>query len=316
MAAFDSPKNGPGGPGRAETGSAGRRRTGAPGRIRWAPYAFLVPQMVLVGLFALYPFVYNFVLSLEEFGLAGSEFVGFANYRRVFSDPVFWTAFRNTFYYTALTVPVTTGLALLAAVALNQKIRGRVLFRTIFLFPNLVSWVVIGLVWQWMYSVNYGILNQILRALGLPGLRWLQDPSLTIPSIAVASIWHDLGYYMVVFLAGLQSISPVYYEAAQIDGAGGWSQFWDITVPLLRPILFMVLVLCMVNSFRVFDQIYVMTGGGPGRASLMLVNYIISIAIEEMRMGYASTVSVILFLVTFTLTVVQRRLFRERRLEG
>ncbi len=316
MAAFDSPKSGPGGPGRAEPGSAERRRAGASGRIRWAPYAFLGPLMVLVGLFALYPFVYNFVLSLEEFGLAGSEFVGFANYRRVFSDPVFWTAFRNTVYYTALTVPVTTGLALLAAVALNQKIRGRVLFRTIFLFPNLVSWVVIGLVWQWMYSVNYGILNQILRILGFSGLRWLQDPGLTIPCIAVASIWHDLGYYMVVFLAGLQSISPVYYEAAQIDGAGGWSQFRYITVPLLRPILFMVLVLCMVNSFRVFDQIYVMTGGGPGRASLMLVNYIISIAIEEMRMGYASTVSVILFLVTFTLTVVQRQLFRERRLEG
>ena len=300
-------------PGRVADRSAWSRR---PGRTRWAPYAFLVPQLVLVGLFALYPFVYNFVLSLEEFGLAGSEFVGLANYRQVFCDPVFWTAFRNTLYYTVLTVPVTTGLALLAAVALNQKIRGRVLFRTIFLFPNLVSWVVIGLVWQWMYSVNYGIFNQILRALGFSGLRWLQDPALTIPSIAVASIWHDLVYYMVVFLAGLQSIPPSYYEAAQIDGAGGWSQFRDITVPLLRPILFMVLVLCMVNSFRVFDQIYVMTGGGPGRASLMLVNYIISIAIEEMRMGYASTVSVILFLVTFTLTVVQRRLFRDKRVEG
>ena len=313
MASPPSPKSGPAG----SAGAAARPpRTRHPARARWIPHAFLLPQLVLVGLFAIYPFVYNFVLSLEEFGLAGSTFVGLANYREVFSDPVFWIAFKNTLTYSGLTVPLTTGLALLAAVALNQKIRGRILFRTIFLFPNLVSWVVIGLVWQWMYSVNYGVLNQMLRALGFSGLRWLQDPALTIPCIAAASIWHDLGYYMVVFLAGLQSISPTYYEAAQIDGAGSWSQFRYITVPLLRPILFMVLVLCMVNAFRVFDQIYVMTGGGPGRASLMLVNYIISIAIEEMRMGYASTVSVILFLVTFTLTVVQRLLFRDRRVEG
>ena len=281
-----------------------------------APHLFLFPQLVLVGLFALYPFFYNVILSLEEFGLAGNTFVGLENYRRVFADRVFWIAFKNTAYYTLLTVPVTTGLALMAAVALNQKIRGRVVFRTMFLFPNLVSWVVIGLVWQWMYSVNYGILNQILRSMGYHGLRWLQDPLLTIPSIAIASIWHDLGYYMVIFLAGLQSISPTIYEAAEIDGASGWSQFRRITVPLLRPILFMVLVLCMVNSFRVFDQIYVMTGGGPGRASLMIVNYIISIAIEEMRMGYASTISVVLFLVTFTLTVFQRWVFRDKDVEG
>jgi ABC-type sugar transport system permease subunit len=189
-------------------------------------------------------------------------------------------------------------------------------FRTVYLFPNLVSWVVIGLIWQWMYSVNYGVLNQALRALGLQELRWLQDPTLTIPSIAIASVWHDLGYYMVIFLAGLQSISPTIYEAARIDGANAWAQFRLITVPLLRPILFLVLVLSMINSFKVFDQIYVMTGGGPGRASLMIVNYIISVAMEEMRMGYASAISVALFAVTLTLTVLQKRVFRGNDLGG
>ncbi len=286
---------------------------------RWrigAPHLFLLPQLILVGLFSLYPLLYNIVLSLEEFGLAGSRFAGLENYRRLLADPVFWVSLKNTTYYTLLTVPPTTALALLAAVGLNQRLRGMAFFRTVYLFPNLVSWVVIGLIWQWMYSVNYGVLNQALRALGLQGLRWLQDPTLTIPSIAAASVWHDLGYYMVIFLAGLQSISPTIYEAARIDGAGAWAQFRLITVPLLRPILFLVFVLAMINSFKVFDQIYVMTGGGPGRASLMIVNYLISVAMEEMRMGYAAAISVVLFGVTLALTTVQKRLFRERELGG
>jgi multiple sugar transport system permease protein len=281
-----------------------------------APHLFLLPQLILVGLFSLYPFVYNIILSLEEFGLAGTRFTGLENYRRLLSDPVFWVSLKNTTYYTLLTVPPTTALALLAAVGLNQRLRGMAFFRTVFLFPNLVSWVVIGLIWQWMYSVNYGVLNQALRTLGLQGLRWLQDPTLTIPSIAAASIWHDLGYYMVIFLAGLQSISPTIYEAARIDGANAWAQFRLITLPLLRPILFLVFVLAMINSFKVFDQIYVMTGGGPGRASLMIVNYIISVAMEEMRMGYAAAISVVLFGVTLALTIVQKRLFREKELGG
>jgi multiple sugar transport system permease protein len=284
---------------------------------RWqasVPHLFLFPQLILVGLFSLYPFVYNIILSVQEFGLAGGRFVGLENYRRLLSDPVFWIAMKNTTYYTLLTVPPTSALALLAAIGLNQRLHGMAFFRTVYLFPNLVSWVVIGLIWQWMYSVNYGVLNQALRALGLQELRWLQDPTLTIPSIAIASVWHDLGYYMVIFLAGLQSISPTIYEAARIDGANAWAQFRLITIPLLRPILFLVLVLSMINSFKVFDQIYVMTGGGPGRASLMIVNYIISVAMEEMRMGYASAISVVLFAVT--LTVLQKRVFRGNDLGG
>ncbi len=281
-----------------------------------APHLFLLPQLVLVGAFSLYPFLYNILLSIEDFGLAGSRFVGLDNYRRLLSDPVFWVAMKNTAYYTLLTVPPTTALALLAAVGLNQRLRGMAFFRTLYLFPNLVSWVVIGLIWQWMYSTNYGVLNQALRAFGFAGLRWLQDPTLTVPSIAAASVWHDLGYYMVIFLAGLQSIPPAVYEAARIDGADAWDQFRRITLPLLRPILFLVLVLSMVNSFKVFDQIYVMTGGGPGRASLMIVNYIISVAIEEMRMGYAAAISVALFAVTLGLTVIQKRVFRGKELGG
>ncbi len=280
------------------------------------PYLFLLPQLILVGAFSLYPFLYNLVLSFQDFQFNGSQFVGLSNYSSLFVDPVFHQTFINTVIYSIGTVPFTAVIALLAAIALNQQIKGRALFRTAFLFPNLVSWVVIGLIWQWMYSVDYGVFNQILGFFGIHGIRWLQDPKLTIPSIIVATVWHDVGYYMVIILAGLQSISPSYYEAARIDGANAWQQFKSITLPLLKPILFIVVVLATINSFKVFDQIYVMTSGGPGRASLMIVNYIISISFQEMRLGYASALSMLLFLAILGLTVIQRLIFKDKDVEG
>jgi multiple sugar transport system permease protein len=280
------------------------------------PYLFLFPQLVLVGAFSLYPFIYNLVLSFQEFRFSGSQYIGLSNYTNLFADPVFRKTLMNTCVYSIGAVPLTIILALSAAVALNQKIRARALFRTAFLFPNLVSWVVIGLIWKWMYSVDYGVFNQILGFFGVHGIRWLQDPSLTIPSIVAASVWHDVGYYMVIILAGLQSISPSYYEAAKMDGANAWQQFYSITLPLLKPILFIVAVLSMIHSFKVFDQIFVMTSGGPGRASLMIVNYIISLSIDDMKLGYAAALSMILFLAILGLTIIQRLIFKDKDLEG
>lgn len=275
------------------------------------PYIFLLPQLLLVGAFAFYPLVYNLILSFQDVGMISRGFVGLDQYSLLLKDEIFWTSLKNTIYYTIGTVPLTTIVALLAAFALNQQIAGKKFLRTVYLFPYLISWVVIGLVWQWMYSTNYGIFNHLLNLVGLPGLRWLQDPKMTIPSIIIASVWHDLGYYMVIFLAGLQSISPIYYEASMIDGANKWDQFRRITLPLLKPILFIVLVLSMINAFKVFDQIYVMTGGGPGRASLMLVNYILSVALTEMRLSYAAAISIVLFIIIMILTVLQRVFFKD-----
>ncbi len=280
------------------------------------PYLFLFPQLILVGTFSLYPFIYNLVLSFQEFRFNGSQFIGLSNYTELFADPVFRQSLINTFIYSLGTVPLTAILALAVAIALNRKVKGLAIFRTAFLFPNLVSWVVIGLIWQWMYSINYGVFNQILNLLGLHSVRWLQDPRMTIPSIVIASVWHDLGYYMVIILAGLQSISPSYYEAAKIDGASAWQQFRAITLPLLKPILFIVVVLSTINSFKVFDQIFVMTSGGPGRASLMIVNYIISLAFGEMKLGYASALSMLLFVILFVLTIIQRVVFKDKDEEG
>lgn len=280
------------------------------------PYLFLLPQIILVGTFSLYPFIYNLILSFQEYRFSGNQFIGLSNYTELFADPVFRQTVINTLVYSLGTVPLTIFVALFTAMALNQKIKGRAFFRTAFLLPYLVSWVVIGIIWQWMYSIDYGVFNQLLNFIGLPSVRWLQDPKLTIPSIVVASVWHDVGYYMVIILAGLQSISPSYYEAAGIDGANAWQQFKSITLPLLKPILFIVVVLSVIHSFKVFDQIFVMTAGGPGRASLMMVNYIISLTTEEMRLGYASALSMVLFVVIFILTIVQRVIFKDKDVEG
>jgi multiple sugar transport system permease protein len=280
------------------------------------PYLFLLPQLLLVGLFALYPLLYNLLLSFKEEGMFPQGFVGLDQYVLILQDEIFWTALRNTLYYTLGTVPLTVGVSLIAAFGLNQPIRGKNILRTIYLFPNLISWVVAGLLWQWMYSNNYGILNQVLNWFGLPGLEWLQNPKLTIPSLVIAGVWHGLGYYMVIFLGGLQSIAPVYYEAALIDGAGKWAQFRWVTLPLLKPIIFIVLILTMIHSFKIFDQIYVMTGGGPGRASLMLVNYIYSVIVTEMRLSYAAAISMVLFLIIMGLTILQRQLFPDSDVAG
>ena len=280
------------------------------GRPLAAPYLFLLPQMVIVMLFGIYPIVYNIILSLQAANLGSANFVGFDQYAKAAKDRIFWLALRNTGVYTLAAVPLTVVSALAAAIALNQPIRGKKILRTIFLFPYLTSWVVIGLIWKWMYSVNYGVINRLLEIVGVHPINWLGNPSLTILSIVIAGVWHDAGYYMVILLAGLQSIPTTYYESACIDGANAMQRFRHITLPMLRPILFIVTVLSMVNSFKVFDQIYVMTGGGPGRASLMLVNYIYSVVIDGMDIGYGAALSVIMFLIILVLTVLQRRTFR------
>jgi multiple sugar transport system permease protein len=284
-------------------------------RQRLTPFLFLFPQLVLVALFAIYPLLWDMVLSLESSDFVHTSFVGFDQYIAAVHDNVFWAALRNTTWYTLGTVPLTVVAALAAAEGLKHSLAGKEVLRTVYLFPYLTSWVVIGLIWKWIYSVTYGPLDILVGFFGIPAINWLGNPSLTIPSIIVASVWHELGYYMVILLAGLNSIPLAYYEASVIDGANAWARFRYITLPLLRPILFVVVLLSMINSFKVFDQIYVMTNGGPGRASLMMVNYIYSVVIDGMNMSYGAALSVILLVVILVLTVAQRRLFRENGAE-
>jgi multiple sugar transport system permease protein len=275
---------------------------------RIAPYVFVIPNILVVLLFAIYPLVANFILSFTDGSFGLTTFVGFDNYLKVAHDESFWTSLKNTLYYTLLLVPPTIILSLVIAVGLNRSMPLKNTIRGAYLLPYLLSWSVTGLIWRWIFSSNYGILNNLLAGLGLPPLRWILDPDLTIPCMALVGIWAGVGYYMMIYLAGLQGVAGVYYEAAKIDGANKVQQFFYITVPSLKPITTLILILSVTSSFRVFEQIYVMTGGGPGRASFVLVLYIFIKGFEEFSPGYAAALSVILFFIILLITLVQQKL--------
>lgn len=275
-----------------------------------AGWLFLLPALLLFGLFLFFPLGFAVYMSFTQWGMIGQpRWIGLANYVDLFRDPVFWTALKNTLIYT-LSVPVKVALALLIAVALNMKVRALGLFRASFFFPQVISMVVVGILWQWMFSPSYGLINFALGALGLPQQSWLTRTDAAILVIIVAGIWRGLGNNLLIFLAGLQAIPASLYEAASVDGATGWQQFRHITVPLLRPTTLFVLIITMIGSFKVFDLVYTITGGGPGYSTTVMVQYVYQEAFQRFQMGYASAAAMVLFLILFILTVVQMRYFR------
>lgn len=281
-----------------------RRRTGGP---RLAPYLFIAPNILVVLLFAIYPLVQN---VLTSFTAGQGSFVGLDNYATMTSDDGFMSSLRNTVFYTLLVVPVTVALSLLVAVGLNRFMPLQRTIRAAFLLPYLLSWSVSGLVWRQMFSTDNGIINSVLGALGLPTSGWLLDPNMTIVSLSMVGVWAGLGYYMMVYLAGLQSVPRSLYEAARLDGATRVQQFRYVTLPALRPITSLVLILSIISSFRVFEQIFVMTGGGPGRASFVLVLYVYIKAFTEFSLGYAAAVATVLFLALLVITVTLQKLLK------
>lgn len=279
---------------------------------RFIPYLFVLPNVIIVVVFAIYPLIANFFMSFTDGPIGVPNFIGFDNYVEMWNDKSFRISLANTLYYSLLLSVPTVIISLALAVGLNRVILLKSTLRAVYLLPHLFSWVVIGLIWKWMYSSNYGILNNILESIGLPSLRWILDPKMTMPCLALTGIWAGVGYYMVIFLTGLQSVPSSLYEAAQIDGANRKQQFWHITVPALRPIIILVVNLVVIASFRVFDQIYVMTGGGPGRSSFVMVLYIYIKGMQEGELGYASALSVVFFLVLFLLTLLLKRLMSDK----
>jgi len=199
-------------------------------------------------------------------------------------------------------------IALGVAVILNQKLRGVILFRAGFFIPVVSAWVAVALLWKWIFNPKFGIVNYLLGLVGIHGPAWLFDPQWAMPAIIITSVWKDIGFVMMMFLAGLQGIPAEYYDAAAIDGAGGWQRFRYITLPLLSPTAFFALIMSLINSFQVFDQVRIMTGGGPAGATSVLVEQIVKNAFDYSRMGYAAALSWALFLLIFTATVFQMRL--------
>jgi multiple sugar transport system permease protein len=281
------------------------------GDIAWG-YFFILPQLFGVVVFVLYPLLYVLVLStLEWDGLGERTFVGLKNYATEFSNPDFLNALKNTFYYTAMTVPTTVVLSLMAALALN-KLRFRNFFRVLYFAPVVTSAVAAGVVWLWVYNPDFGLINTYLQTwFGVRGPQWLLDPTFVMPSIAIMSIWLGLGFNIVIFLAGLQGIPATFNEAAQIDGATRWQIFWNVTLPLLSPTTFFVFIIAIINSFQVFDQAFILTfDGGPANSAVTMVYYLRELAFVDFVFGRSAAVAVILFALILLFTLLQFRVQR------
>jgi multiple sugar transport system permease protein len=277
-------------------------------------YALLLPAFLILATFQFLPAIEVVRLSLTDRLLLRPDwsYVGFDNFERLWNDRRFWNSVRNTVYFVGVSVPIQTGLALVFAIALARRVRGIEVLRTVLFLPVVASLVGVSVVWQWLYHPSVGLLNDLMRFVGLDPIRWLLDPTWAMPAIILLVVWNGTGYYMVIYLAGVLDIPSEYYEAARIDGASRWSLFRHVTWPLLTPVTFLIFILQMINSFQVFTSVYVMTGGGPIRSTEVVVFYLYQRAFDSLEFGYASAISVALFAFLITLTLLQQRFFGSR----
>ena len=269
---------------------------------------FLLPSALPLVIFTLYPMVGALWTSLHSWNLLSPmQWVGFDNYIHLIQDPATHRAFLNTLYYLVGYLPLVYIGGLALALALNSRIPGRNLLRGVYFLPVVTSWIVVALVWRWLLNPDIGIVNHVLGLVGIDGPGWWTDPAWAMPSIIIASAWKDLGFVMIILLAGLQAIPTDLYEAARVDGAGPWRRLFSVTMPMLSPSTFFVIVISLINGFQVFDQVYAMTGGGPAGASTVVVQQIYDLTFRYGRAGEASALSWMLFLLVLIVTIVQIR---------
>ncbi len=277
------------------------------------PYLFLAPGLLLFAVFRVYPLLDGLRLSFTSARLGRAQYawVGLANYERLLEDTRFHTSLWNTAFYTvASTLPILA-IPLVLAVALNRGIALKTFLRSAFFFPFTLSVVTVGLTWLWLLDPVVGPFNYYLKALGLPVRSWLADPATAMWAIILTTVWWVAGYYLVIYLAGLQDIPRELYEAAAIDGAGGWRSFWSITLPLLRPVLLFVFVTHIIGSFQIFGQVFVLTQGGPGDATRTVVQHLYETAFQNFfHFGSASAMAWVLFAVILGFSALQFRLLR------
>lgn len=267
---------------------------------------FLLPSLVPLLAFVIGPMISAGWTSLHSWNLIGPmEWVGLDNYAHLVTDPTTQQAFLHTVYYIVGYLPLVYIGGLALALALNTRLRGRAFLRGVYFLPVVTSWVVVALVWRWLLNPSTGVVNTVLAWFGIDGPGWWADPAWSMPSIILASAWKDLGFVMVILLAGLQSINPDLYEAAELDGAGWWRRLVSVTLPMLSPSTFFVIVLSLINGFQVFDQVYVMTGGGPNNSSQVVVQQVYDLTFRYGQAGMASALSWLLFLVILIVTLVQ-----------
>ncbi len=283
-------------------------------RPRLAPYLFLAPNLIIFGVFVLFPALYNFYLSLfasTDNTLGATKYVGLQNYDQLFNhEDLFWRAVRNTLTFVSGDVIATVLLSLAIALLLNRKLRFRAFFRSAFFYPVLISPVVVALIWKWILQSQYGALNAAITAFGMHKVPWLLNSNWAMFWTIAINIWSSVGFYALILMAGLQSIPSVLYEAASIDGASAFEQFWNVTLPMLMPTMLVVVMLSIIRAFQSFDLIYVLTDGGPGTATMLLVQYIFRNAFEFHQFGLAAAASLLLAVVLLILTGAQLYLGR------
>ncbi len=284
-----------------------------------AGWVFIAPALVLIGVFFVIPVLGALVLSFTDFDIysigdpANTRFVGLGNYHALLADPLFWKALRNTAYYVVVGGPLSVVVSLAAAMLVNARlVRWKPLFRSAFFAPWVTTLVAVALVWRYLYHPQYGLLNAFLGLVGVGPVDWLGNPHWAMPAIILMSVWKNFGYNMLIFLAGLQTIPPQLYEAAELDGAGTWQRFRQVTVPMLGPTFVFVGVVTMIAAFQIFSEPYVMTQGGPLKSTLTLVLFMYEQGFRWWRLGFAAAVAVVLGLLTLAGTAVQLRLRRER----
>jgi putative chitobiose transport system permease protein len=276
------------------------------------PYFFLAPALIVLALTVFWPAVQAFYLSFTRFEYDLTQapaWVGFANFQKLWHDPVFWKTLGNTVLYLVCVVPILVSLPLGLAILVNQNLSGIRWFRTAYYTPVVISMVVAGIAWKWLYASN-GLLNQGLQWLGISseGIPWLTSPDLSLFSVMAVTVWKGLGYYMVIYLAGLQGIPADLYEAAAIDGSDGFQKHWDITIPLMRPYLFLVAVISSISATKVFEEIFIMTKGEPLNSSKTIVYYLYQRAFQDLEMSYACAIGLVLFLMIFGLSILNLKL--------
>jgi multiple sugar transport system permease protein len=276
-------------------------------------YSFILPNLLGFAIFTLVPLAFSLVLAFMNWdGANRVSWAGLENFQRMLEDETFQIALKNTLYYVAGTVPSTMVASLGLAMLLNQPLRGRNFFRTTFFFPYVASLVAVAVVWNMLFFPSAGPVNEFLRAVGVDNPpRWAASVDWALPTVILASIWRGMGYYMIIYLAALQGIPPILYEAADIDGASAWQKFRYVTLPMLTPATFFISVMLTISAFKVFDLIMVMTGGGPGRATNVLVIHTYNVAFRQFRFGYASAIAMVLFVLVLSITIAQ--FYMERR---
>ena len=281
-------------------------------KVRRAGWLMVTPSVIHIGLWSLIPVLATFALSFTDYNvLSAPEWIWFDNYIEIAQDPVFLQSIWNTVVYTFWTVPVSMGIALVIAVALNQGLKLQKWYRTAFFLPQVTATVAIAMVWLWIFNPQQGLLNSVLAFIGLPGQAWLVDPDWSLWSVILVGAWQGIGIKMLIYIAALQNVDESLYEAASVDGASTVRKFFAITVPMLKPATFFVLVISIIGAFQVFDQIYVLTDGGPANATTMMTYEVYRSAFQEFRMGMASAQSVVLFGFLLAMTLISRRATRE-----